>query len=111
MQKQSWLQRITSTFRAGAPADEPRDIDIQVRGGYQPGEITAREGERVRLTFLRSDKSGCTSEVVFPSLGIRKTLPTGVPVEVDLGSLPAGTLEFACGMDMVRGRIVVSPAA
>jgi plastocyanin domain-containing protein len=111
MQKQSWLGRIASTLRVRGSSDEPRAIDIMVRDGYQPGAIAAREGERLRLTFLRWEKGGCTREVVFPSLGIRKALPTGTLVNVDLGPLPAGTVEFTCGMDMVRGRIVVEPAA
>jgi plastocyanin domain-containing protein len=111
MEKQSWLGRIASTLRVRGSADKPREIDIMVRDRYQPGAIVAREGERLRLTFLRWEGGGCTREVVFPSLGIRKTLPSGTAVDIDLGPLPAGTVEFTCGMDMVRGRIDVKPAA
>ena len=92
-----------------ASGAEPRVIEIVVKNGYQPEEIPIQVGERVRLRFIRQGKSGCTREVVFPSLGIRKELPTGEPVDIDLGPLPAGEVTFHCGMNMVHGSIIVKP--
>jgi plastocyanin domain-containing protein len=62
------------------------------------------------LRFVRRDYGGCTREVVFPTLGLRRELPTGRPVTVDLPALPAGETPFECGMGMVRGAVVVRAA-
>jgi plastocyanin domain-containing protein len=56
---------------------------------------------------VRKDYSPCTREVVFPSLDIRRELPVNEPVFIDLPALPAGEIEFHCGMNMIRGTIVV----
>lgn len=86
-----------------------REIEIVVDGGYQPNRVTAVEGEKIRLKLLRKDYSPCSREVVFESLGIRRELPTGTPVLIDLPALPAGEIELKCGMNMLRGKIVVEP--
>ncbi|WP_437640366.1 cupredoxin domain-containing protein [Sorangium sp. So ce854] len=41
--------------------------------------------------------------------GIRKELPTGQSVTIDLPELRAGALKFACGMGMIKGTIPVAP--
>jgi plastocyanin domain-containing protein len=92
-----------------SPAPAVREIEIVVKGGYSPAQITITEGEQVRLRFVRQDEGSCTREVVFASLGIRRELPTGQPVIIDLPALAAGTYEFQCGMKMARGSIVVKP--
>jgi hypothetical protein len=101
---------------AGAPAAAipplppgAREVEILVNNGYQPGVIEAVEGERIRLRFVRRDYSPCSREVVFPSFGIRRMLPTNEPVVVDLPPLPAGEHPFQCWMNMLRGRIVARP--
>ena len=88
-------------------AAEARVIEIVVDGGYRPNRIVIREGERVRLRFVRHDYSSCTREVVLPSLGIRRELPTHQPVDIDLPALRAGEYELRCGMSMIRGTLVV----
>ena len=87
-----------------------REVEVVVDQGYQPARIEAAPGERLRLRFLRRDYGGCTREVVFPTLGLRRELPTGRPVTVDLPALPAGETPFECGMGMVRGAVVVRAA-
>jgi plastocyanin domain-containing protein len=44
---------------------------------------------------------------VFPALKMRRRLPEGKPVTIELGPLTAGRYEFRCGMDMIRGAVVV----
>ena len=87
----------------------PREIEIVVDGGYQPNKIVVKEGERIRLKFVRKDHGPCTKEVVFSSLDIRRELPTNQPVYIDLPPLTPGEIEFRCGMNMVKGTIVVEP--
>ncbi|KYG07671.1 hypothetical protein BE21_28085 [Sorangium cellulosum] len=104
--------RAPSAAAEEAPAPSPqavREIEIVVDGGYKPSRIVVAEGERVRLKLVRRDYSPCSREVVFASLGIRRELPTNVPVVIDLPALSPGEIEFKCGMNMLRGVIVVEP--
>ena len=75
--------------------------------GFKPDRIEAREGESLTITFIRKQEEGCGTEVVFPDLKINKPLPLNKPVEVTLTPTKAGELKFSCGMDMLRGKVVV----
>ncbi len=87
-----------------APAQQ---LEVTVEKGYRPARLTARAGSPLRVTFLRNETSGCSKEVVFPGLGIRRALPTGERVSIDLPPQPAGTVPFTCGMGMMKGGIEV----
>nr|MBK7069350.1 cupredoxin domain-containing protein [Deltaproteobacteria bacterium] len=100
---------MPAAARAQAPAGAVREVEV-VDGGYRPARVEVAAGERVRLRFVRRDYGGCTREVVFPTLGLRRELPTGRPVTMDLPALPAGETPFECGMGMVRGAVVVRAA-
>ncbi|MDB4931756.1 MAG: hypothetical protein JWM10_4240, partial [Myxococcaceae bacterium] len=84
-----------------------REVEVVVEQAYAPSRIEAAPGERLRLRFVRRGYGGCTREVVFPTLGLRRELPTGEPVVVDLPPLPVGETPFQCSMNMVRGVVVV----
>ncbi len=90
-------------------APQVQEIEIVVRGGYQPSRITVREGEPVRLRFVRQEYSSCTREVVLPWLGLRRELPPHEPVVIELPPMRAGEHELHCGMNMVRATLVVVP--
>jgi len=86
-----------------------RNVDITVsKNGYEPSTIEVEQGHKVRLIFNRKDAKNCGSEVVFPSLGIRKKLPVGKLVVVELTPDKAGEITFSCGMGMYKGKLVVS---
>ena len=90
---------------AHAPATGNR-IAITVNGqGYQPPSVTVPAGRPVTLVFTRTSDEGCGSQLVFPSLNIRRDLPLNQPVEVAL-TPTAGTIAFTCGMSMLRGSVV-----
>jgi plastocyanin domain-containing protein len=90
-----------------APAQAAAPVEIVVENGYHPDRIVVKAGQPVRLRFVRKEYSGCTLEVVFPTLGIRQKLPTNEPVVVDLGTPEAGEIPFHCGMKMIHGVVVV----
>jgi plastocyanin domain-containing protein len=100
-------------FRAAAGGSASvavgRRIRIEVKGGYDPALIRVRAGEPVTLEFHRSETNSCTEEVVLPDFGIRTFLPAHRTTPVTITPAP-GSYEFACGMGMVRGRIVAEPA-
>jgi plastocyanin domain-containing protein len=91
----------------GSP--DAREIEITVQGGYRPDRIEVGEGQTVQLKFVRKESSGCSREVVFPALGIRKELPQNEPVVIPLPPLKPGEYVFECGMKMLKGKIVVRP--
>jgi plastocyanin domain-containing protein len=75
--------------------------------GYEPAKVTLRAGTPARITFVRTTDKTCGTEVVFPSLDIRRPLPLNQPVVVDFTPRAAGELTFVCGMNMLRGTVVV----
>lgn len=104
------LLTLLAPGAARAEDPPPRTVEIVVEGAYVPSLIDAREGERLRLRFVQKSWSPCVREVIFPALGIRRTLPPGETTEIELPPLPPGEVEFHCGMKMVRGRIRVARA-
>lgn len=76
--------------------------------GYTPDSISVKKGQPVKLAFYRADANNCGGEVVFAKQNIRKKLPVGKTVLVEFTPTDAGDISFACGMDMLRGRLVVS---
>lgn len=98
---------IPSSARAEGGQQQVREIRIVVDGGYEPNRVEIVQGERVQLKFVRNEAGDCTREVVFPALGIRKELPEGKPVVIQLPALAPGEYEFKCGMNMIKGKLVV----
>jgi plastocyanin domain-containing protein len=61
--------------------------------------------------FTRTSPSRCVAEVHVPDLGVGKTpLTLGQPVTVRVTPDKPGVYEFRCGMDMLRGRLIVKAA-
>ena len=85
-----------------------RRIEVVVRGGYTPDRIEVRLGRPVRLTFLRQESNPCTEQVILGDFGISRTLPEGERVPVEFTPDKAGEFTFHCGMNMVRGKLVVT---
>ncbi len=79
------------------------DIDMST-GSYNPNVIKLKAGVPAEITFGAS--GGCTASVQSPDLGFNEDLTSG-PKTVKLQGLAAGTYNFACGMNMVTGQIVV----
>ncbi|HUF23430.1 MAG TPA: efflux RND transporter periplasmic adaptor subunit [Vicinamibacterales bacterium] len=74
--------------------------------GFEPSRVTLPAGGTARVTFTRTSEATCATEVVFPSLGIKRALPLNTPVAIDIPA-QAGEIAFVCGMDMLRGAVVV----
>ena len=75
--------------------------------GYQPPKLTLRAGVPARITFLRTTQKTCGTEVVFPSLNIKRVLPLNEPVAIEFTPAKTGEIGFACGMDMLKGVLVI----
>jgi len=75
--------------------------------GFEPPRLSIPAGQPTRIWITRTDAQNCAHEIVFPELKIRKPLPPGETIAIDLPPTPAGELHFACGMGMYKGAVVV----
>jgi plastocyanin domain-containing protein len=101
-----WLwKRASVAARSGEHGYQ--EIDVTVRGGYEPAAIVVKAGRPVRLNFTRREASLCGEELVIPDFGKRAHLPENVTVPVEITPAQPGEYEFTCGMNMYRGRLIV----
>ncbi len=88
-----------------------QEVAIVVKGGYSPDLIRVRQGVPLRLVFDRQEGSDCTSRVVFPDFQVSKTLPAFQKTVVEFTPDRTGEFQFACGMNMVHGRLLVEASS
>jgi plastocyanin domain-containing protein len=69
--------------------------------------MSLRAGVPARLTFVRTTDATCATEVVIPSLDIKRPLPLNQPVDIEFAPNKAGDVAFACGIGMFSGTLVV----
>jgi plastocyanin domain-containing protein len=100
-----WLWRGESVA-AQTAAGGVQEIDVTVKGGYQPASIVVKAGQPVRLNFTRREASTCGEEVIIPAFGKRAHLPENQTVKVEVKPETPGEYEFTCGMSMYRGRLI-----
>ncbi len=75
--------------------------------GYEPDRVTLRSGIPARLTIVRMTDKTCGTEIVFPTLNIKRPLPLNEPVVIEFTPAKTGDIAFACGMNMLKGVVVV----
>ena len=80
---------------------------IDVAGTFTPASVTLKAGQPARLHFRRTDAATCADEIVIPDLNVRKKIAANQTVTIDVPAQKARTLNFACGMDMMKGTVVV----
>jgi plastocyanin domain-containing protein len=100
-----WLWK-GETITAKIKEKGMQEIDVTVKGGYQPASIEVKVGQPVRLNFTRREASTCGEEVVLPSFGKRAHLPQNQTVPVEVTPDKPGEYEFTCGMNMYRGKLI-----
>lgn len=96
--------------QAGVGDGGVQQIDVVVKGGYSPSTIAVRAGTPVRLMFDRRESGECSSHVVFSDFGIDRTLPAFETTPVEFTPEHPGEYEFACGMNMLHGKLIVRDA-
>jgi plastocyanin domain-containing protein len=100
-----WLWK-GEAVAAAVRASGTQEVDVTVKGGYQPAAIMVKAGQPVRLNFTRREASTCGEEVVLPDFGTRAHLPENETVSVDVMPEKPGEYVFTCGMNMYRGKLV-----
>ena len=91
-----------------AQSDPVKTVEIEVtKDGFSPPSVNVEAGARVDLVFVRRTDETCAKEVAVPSMNARKALPLNERVSIRLPPSKAGTLAFACGMNMLKGTVVI----
>ncbi len=88
-----------------------QEVRVIVKGGYSPDVIVVRQGAPVKLDFYRDETASCSEEIVFGDFGIARHLPAFQTTTIELMPEKAGEFTFTCGMNMMRGKLVVEQAA
>jgi plastocyanin domain-containing protein len=91
---------------AGPPARQEVRISVTPKG-FVPAVVTVQAGKPVTLLVTRRTDRTCATAFVLKPYGIREVLPLGRTVAIRFTPGRPGELTYACGMDMVQGRIVV----
>lgn len=87
-----------------------QQVRITVKGGYSPDVVVVRQGRPVRLDFYRDETSSCSERVVFGDFGIARDLPAFQTTPVEFTPDRPGEFTWTCGMNMLRGKLVVQPS-
>ena len=83
-------------------------LRVTVKGGYQPEVLEVAAGLPVRILFDRREAGECSSRVVIPDYRVNQPLPAYATTAVEFTPTTVGTVDFACGMNMLHGRIHVT---
>ncbi|TMF87050.1 MAG: heavy metal translocating P-type ATPase [Chloroflexi bacterium] len=84
-----------------------QEVTVTVKGGYSPDLVRVRQGVPLRIVFDRQESGECTSRVVFPDFALNRSLSAYGQTTVELLPDRVGEFGFACGMNMVHGRLIV----
>jgi plastocyanin domain-containing protein len=95
---------------AVAAGDGVQEVRVTVKGGYTPDTIVVQAGRPVRLQFYRDETADCSERVVFEDFGLDVALPAFQTTTVEFTPERAGEYRFRCGMNMLKGLLVVEPA-
>jgi plastocyanin domain-containing protein len=87
-----------------------QEIKVTVKGGYSPDVIVVKQGVPVKLDFYRDETASCSEQVVFGDFGIARDLPAFKTTSIEFTPDKAGEFTFVCGMNMLRGKLIVEPA-
>ena len=87
--------------------DGVQTVNVVVQGAYAPNLIRARQGVPLRIVFDRREGGECTSQVVFSDFRKSFELPAFKKTTVTILPEAVGEFPFACGMNMVHGRLII----
>lgn len=109
------VARTTIDPPSRAPQEAVMDNGTQVLeiavtpDGFQPASVAVSAREPVRMVFTRTTAQACGDVIQIPVAEIvTAPLAVGLPVEVEYVPGEAGVFQFVCGVDALRGRLVVN---
>lgn len=106
-QKPAGVEQSTMDSPQGSREGVQSVTVVLNENGYQPASFKLRKGVPVRVTFLRKVEVTCGTEIVLEEYNIKRELPLNQPVVVEFTPSRTGEFKFACGMGMLRGKVLV----
>jgi len=82
-------------------------VQVRVKDGYDPDVIVVEKGRPVRMEFYRDETASCSDTVLLGDFGIARPLPAFQTTSVEFTPEKAGEFTFTCGMNMLRGKLIV----
>jgi plastocyanin domain-containing protein len=95
---------------AAVGATGVQEVKVTVKGGYSPDVIVVKQNQPVRLDFYRDETASCSEQVVLGDFGIARDLPAFKTTSIEFTPKRSGEFTFTCGMNMMRGKVVVEEA-
>jgi plastocyanin domain-containing protein len=93
---------------ASKPTTASNEFAIEVTDeGFVPPVVYLPKGKPVTLTVTRKTDATCATAMVFAKTGQKYELPLNQTVRIELPANDADTLNYACGMNMIKGQLVV----
>jgi plastocyanin domain-containing protein len=99
-----FAERSSATAAAVGGSQE---VQISVKGGYDPGVVRLKRGVPARLVFDRQETSPCSEEIVIPAFGVKQFLAPFRKTTVEITPDKPGKFEMTCGMSMLHGTLLV----
>ena len=87
--------------------NDEQTATIVVNGGYSPSTVILKKGIPAQVNFDMHDSTACLSHVVFEQLGVNEDLTKQKITTINIPTDKAQTFNFACGMDMFHGKVIV----
>lgn len=84
-----------------------QQVQIKVKGGYDPDVIVVKKDKPVQLRFNRQESALCSEMVIFDKIGQSAKLPEGETVTIEFIPQQRGEIPFQCQMGMLRGKVIV----
>jgi plastocyanin domain-containing protein len=88
-------------------ADSGRVAITVTEKGFEPEVVTVAAGKPVTLVVTRTTAKTCATDLVMPEHHINQPLPLGQAVEITFTPDKPGELNYACAMDMFKGKVIV----
>jgi len=98
-----------ASVHAASASDSLQTAQITIGpDGFSPDRIQLKPGVPAELVFTRTTDRTCATNVQIAALDVEPVdIPLQEPTPVRFTPNAAGTYTFACGMDMIRGSLVV----
>jgi Cu(I)/Ag(I) efflux system membrane fusion protein len=88
---------------------EPQTAKVLItKNGFEPNNLKLKVNVPAKVTFLRQTNDTCATSIVIPEYKIKKEVPLNQSVVVEFKPTKTGKFSFVCGMQMLKGDLVVT---
>ena len=100
------VKKTEAPLTASVGASGVQTVTVLVDGAFKPAVVHVKKGQPVELTFDTKNRS-CADTVIFKVIDQTVHLTDGEKTVVKFTPKESGTIDYACSMDMIKGKVVV----